>query len=73
MGHRIWIRLGGYVTVDTIDEHRDIESGNLDALVNALKKHGFDVDGDTYIPMAMCDVEFDIDPMKLVAADGGNV
>ena len=73
MEHKIWIRLGGYVVADTIDEYSDIMSGSPDALVNAIKKHGFEANGDTYIPTASCDVEFNLDPMKLVATDGGNV
>ena len=72
MKNRIWIRVGGFVSADH-DECVKIMDGDADALVNAIKKNGFEVDGDTYIPTDDCDVEFNLDSLKLVATDGGNV
>lgn len=72
MKNRIWIRVGGFVFADH-DECVKIMDGDADALVNAIKKNGFEVDGDTYIPTDDCDVEFNLDSLKLVATDCGNV
>ena len=61
---KVWIRLGGYITADdaTMEE---IKNGNEDALVKAIKEHGFEVDGDTYIPDPETEVEFDLNKMTL--------
>lgn len=66
MKNRIWIRVGGFVSADH-DECVKIMDGDADALVNAIKKNGFEVDGDTYIPIDDCDVEFNLDSLNLVA------
>lgn len=68
----IWIRLGGFISADH-DGCVKIMNGDADALVNAIKKNGFEVNGDTYIPTDGCDVEFNLNSLKLVATDGGNV
>jgi len=72
MNSKIWIRIGGFVSAD-YDEFVKIMNGDTDALVNAIKKNGFEVNGDTFIPTDGCDVEFNLDSLKLVATDGGNV
>ena len=72
MKNRIWIRVGGFVSADYY-ECLKIMEGDADALVNAIKNNGFEVNGDTYIPTDGWDVEFNLDSLKLVATDGGNV
>lgn len=72
MDSKIWIRVGGFVSAD-YDECVKIMDGDTDALVNAIKNNGFEVNGDTYIPTDGWDVEFNLDSLKLVATDGGNV
>lgn len=59
---KVWIRLGGFVTADatTMEE---INNGNEDALVKAIKEHGFEVDGESYIPET--EVDFDLNKMTL--------
>ena len=62
---KIWIRLGGYVTVDD-NVASQIANGSEKALVEAIKKSGFEVNGESYIPDdENGDVEFDIGPIKL--------
>ena len=59
---KLWIRLGGYINADatTIEE---INNGNEDALINAIKKNGFEVNGNSYIPET--DVDFELDSIVL--------
>lgn len=70
MKSKIWIRLGGFISADH-DECVKIMDGDTDALVDAIKKNGFEVNGDTYIPHNDCEdgdaPEFDLCPFNLVA------
>lgn len=66
MMNRIWIRVGGFISAD-YSECVKIMNGDMDVLVNAIKKNGFEVNGDTYIPTDGCDVEFNLDSLNLVA------
>lgn len=47
---KIWIRLGGYVSADasTIDA---IIDGDKSALIKAIKENGFELNGESYIPV----------------------
>lgn len=45
----IWLRLGGFVTADD-EEMAKILKGDKNALISAIRKNGFEVEGDTYIP-----------------------
>lgn len=55
----VWIRLGGVVTADKSTMKKILE-GDTDALVKAIKKNGFRLNGETYIP-AQGDLESDVD------------
>lgn len=61
---KIWIRLGGNITADE-DTYQKIMSGDEEALVKAIKEHGFEVNGDSYIPDPDSEAEFDLNPMVL--------
>lgn len=62
---KIWIRLGGYVIVDD-NVVSKITNGSGKALIEAIKKSGFEVNGESYIPDdENGDVDFDIGPIKL--------
>ena len=56
---KVWIRLGGVVTADKRTMKKILE-GDTDALVKAIKKNGFRLNGETYIP-AQGNIESDID------------
>lgn len=55
----VWIRLGGVVTADKSTMKKILE-GDTDALIKAVKKNGFRLNGETYIP-AQGEIESDID------------
>lgn len=55
----VWIRLGGVVTADKRTMKKILE-GDTDALVKTIKKNGFRLNGETYIP-AQGNIESDID------------
>ena len=62
---KVWIRLGGNITAD-----QKIMSGDEEALVKAIKEHGFELNGETYIPADESDdnsedVDFDLNPIVL--------
>lgn len=59
---KVWIRLGGFITADA-KTMADINNGYEDALINAIKKNGFEVNGNAYIPET--DVEFELNSMTL--------
>lgn len=59
---KIWVRMGGYITADA-ETMAEIKNGNTDALVKAIKDNGFEVDGETYIPLT--DDEDVIDSFEL--------
>lgn len=69
---QIWIRLGGYITCSE-DELSKVLDGSKEALIEAIKKNGFALNGDSYIPYTETeefevetdDVEFDFDPGEL--------
>lgn len=66
---KIWIRLGGNITADE-DTYQKIMSGDEEALVKAIKEHGFELNGETYIPADESDdnsedVDFDLNPIVL--------
>ena len=42
---KIWIRLGGNITADE-DTYQKIMSGDEEALVKAIKEHGFELNGE---------------------------
>lgn len=65
---RVWIRLGGFVSADK-DTMDAIMSGDEQALINAIKDNGFEVEGDTYIPDEETgdEIEFDLDTISLVS------
>lgn len=44
---QLWIRLGGYVTVDKDELIND----DVDAIYNGLLRDGFELSGETYVPM----------------------
>lgn len=56
---KVWIRLGGVVTADKRTMKKILE-GDTDALVKAIKKNGFRLNGETYIP-AQGNIESDVD------------
>ena len=56
---QVWIRLGGVITSDKRTMKKILE-GDTDALVKAIKKNGFRLNGETYIP-AQGDIESDVD------------
>lgn len=59
---KVWIRLGGFITADA-KTMADINNGSEDALIKAIKEHGFEVNGNSYIPET--DVDFELNPMTL--------
>ena len=59
---KMWIRLGGFITADA-KTMADINNGSEDALIKAIKEHGFEVNGNSYIPET--DVDFELNPMTL--------
>lgn len=59
---KMWIRLGGFITADT-KTMADINNGSEDALIKAIKEHGFEVNGNSYIPET--DVDFELNSMTL--------
>ena len=64
---RVWIRLGGFVSADK-DTMDAIMSGDEQALINAIKDNGFEVEGDAYIydDESGDEVDFDLDTISLV-------
>ena len=68
---KVWIRLGGYVSADE-NTMNAIMEGDEDALVKAIKENGFEVNGESYIPLT--DNEDVIDSFELgvlnLVADG---
>ena len=46
---KIWIRLGGFVFADK-ETMAKIKDGDDDALLQAIKDNGFQLDGESYIP-----------------------
>ena len=66
---KIWVRMGGYITADA-STMAEIKNGNTDALVKAIKENGFEVNGETYIPLADDETvidSFEIGPFTLTA------
>lgn len=47
---RIWMRVGGYVRVRTDGELKDILGGDTCMLMECIRRDGFDICGDAYIP-----------------------
>ena len=70
METQIWIRLGGFVSVDESQKNA-ILSGDKEALLAAIK-NGFTLTGESYIPGEQSgnplpeDVNFDFDPTPLI-------
>jgi hypothetical protein len=65
---KVWIRLGGTITADE-ETMNDILCGNANALLKAIKKNGFEVNGESYIPAneeRESDVDFDFIPTTLL-------
>jgi hypothetical protein len=50
MENKIWIRLGGFVKADTEKEVEKIMSGDKSVLMSVIRRNGFEVNGDSYIP-----------------------
>lgn len=48
---RVWLRLGGYVTVRNTEQLKRIMQGDAAALREAINADGFDIDGDAVIPI----------------------
>jgi len=67
---KIWLRLGGFITADnkTIE---DILAGDEEALVKAIKMHGFEVNGNGYIPET--GTEFELNPVVLTFFRDGEI
>ena len=64
---KVWIRLGGYVSADE-ETMKKVMVGDEDALLKAIKENGFELNGESYIPInGDEDVieSFDISPTKL--------
>lgn len=47
---KIWIRLGGFITVNSENEKQKIMSGDKGVLMSVIRRNGFDVNGESYIP-----------------------
>ena len=66
---KIWIRLGGFISADE-NTMNAIMKGDEDALIKAIKEHGFEVNGESYIPLTPSeDVigSFELGVLNLVA------
>lgn len=63
---QVWMRLGGMVTGDS-NEIAKVKAGDTEMLIELIKRNGFWVDGNTYIPDAEGnDTEFDLNAINLV-------
>ena len=60
MENKIWIRLGGFVKADTEKEGEKIMSGDKSVLMSVIRRNGFEVNGESYIPGVNSNTE-DID------------
>jgi len=53
----LWMRLG--VEVDMTEEnYNKVIAGDMDALTDAIKQNGIDIDGDSYAPLRDDDGEY---------------
>ena len=50
MKKKIWIRLGGFIEVGTENELEKIMGGDKSVLMSVIRRNGFEVNGDSYIP-----------------------
>ena len=66
---KVWLRLGGSIQTTSTEQLEAIKRGDVNALLQALKDNGFEVDGNSYIPERQLDgdgdVEFELPFMKL--------
>lgn len=65
---KVWIRLGGVIAADE-KTMEAILNGDSNAVIKAIEKNGFELNGETYIP-AQGDIERDVDfdfmPIKVM-------
>ena len=64
MKKKIWIRLGGFVEVDTENELEKIMGGDKGVLMSVIKRNGFEPNGESYIPNEEGDIDFDFNGGK---------
>ena len=58
---KIWIRLGGFITVDSENEGQKIMSGGKGVLMSVIRRNGFELNGESYIPREDSNTEVDFD------------
>lgn len=67
---KIWIRLGGFITVNSENERQKILSGDKGVLMSVIRRNGFEVNGESYIPAGVNsnteDVDFDFSGGKIL-------
>lgn len=71
MKTKIWIRLGGYIQADK-KLTKKILNGDSKALVEAVRKDGFEMNGESYIPSGTLnaeDVDFFTESVQLKPTD----
>lgn len=63
---KVWCRLGGNLQMTPSEIKRATKGKLSDKAVDAIIKRGFEVDGDSYIPLAEDDIELgSLGPFKL--------
>ena len=65
---KIWIRLGGFITVDSENEGQKIMSGDKGVLMSVIRRNGFELNGESYIPNedTNTDVDFEFSGGKVL-------
>ena len=64
MKKKIWVRLGGFIEVDTENELEKIMGGDKGVLMSVIKRNGFELNGESYIPNDEGDIDFDFNGGK---------
>ena len=59
---KIWMRFGGYVSC-TPEQENAIINGDTATLVEVIKTHGIELNGNTYEPET--EEEFELEPMQM--------
>lgn len=66
---KIWIRLGGFITANSENERLKIMSGDKGVLMSVIRRNGFELNGESYIPSEgeeTQDVDFDFNGGKIL-------